>query len=133
MSEDITVPLCNRAVSLLKRRREASPDDATFVFPAHSASGHVVEPKRKWWALRDKADVTDLHLHDLRRTVATWATREGIPYPTVSAMLGHKVEGVTGVYTPPDIESVRDGFEKAIDALLKAAKPAKPTRRKRGT
>lgn len=127
---DIIVPLSSYAKKILKSRKAKAADDAVFVFPAkRGKAGHLVEPKKKWWELRKRAGVPDLKMHDLRRTVATWATTAGTPYPTVQGMLGHCVEGVTGVYARVDVEAVRDAFEKTTAALLAAAKPKKQTKK----
>jgi integrase len=64
--EAITVPLVPEALQVLKARASASP----WVFPAESKTGHYEEPKRAWGTLCRRAELNDLRIHDLRRTMA---------------------------------------------------------------
>lgn len=44
---------------------------------------------RQWRRVRDKAGITDLSIHDLRRTYVTRLIRTGVPLPTVQRLAGH--------------------------------------------
>ena len=118
--ESITVPLSSHALTLLKRRRGKAAEGAVYVFPSsRAASGHMTEPKKKWWALRERAGTPDVTLHDLRRTVGSWATNQGVAYPVVKAMLGHAGGGdVTAIYSRVDVETVRNAFERTTRGML---------------
>jgi integrase len=122
--EAIELPLSSYATAVLDRRGKRADPNATFVFPSkRAASGHMTEPKKRWQALRARAGLDDLTLHDLRRTVGSWASMTGTPYAVVKAMLGH-AEGkdVTMIYARSDTETVRAAFENTTRAMLIKAK-----------
>ena len=75
---------------------------SSFVFPS---PGDPRRPNsrsaiaRLWRALRDRAGIPDMRLHDLRHSYATEAVRNGIPLPVVSKLLGHSDIKTTMRYT----------------------------------
>lgn len=120
----VDIPLVPQAVAILESRRDAGPDTPSeHVFPSRRSDAkvpHLAEPKGAFSRVCKAAGIRDLRLHDLRRTVASWATMQGVPYPVVARMVGHKVQGVTGIYARFDLSAVRDGFERTVNAMLDA-------------
>lgn len=118
---DITVPLSRYAVAVLKRRKELAADNAVYVFPAkRAASGHIEEPKKAWWAMRERAGIPDVTMHDIRRSVTSWATAAGVPDVVRKRMLGHAGGAdVTDIYSRAGVEVVRDAFEKTTREMLR--------------
>jgi integrase len=43
-----------------------------WVFLGNSAVGHIVEPAKAWQRIRARARVSDVRIHDLRHTLASW-------------------------------------------------------------
>lgn len=129
--QPLTIPLTARAADLLQRRRDADPDSA-FVFPATSASGHLTAPKKPWRALLDAAGLSDLRLHDLRRSLGSWAVNTGASLPVIGAALGHRSAATTQIYARLQVDPVREAMQRAQDAMLVAAEaaPEKPTKPK---
>lgn len=114
------VPLTGAAVAVLRRRR---PQDAQgFVFPAASASGHMTPPKARWADLLARAGLTDLRLHDLRRSIASWAAMTGASLPVIGAALGHKDNKSTAIYARLQTDPVRAAVERATRAMLDGAR-----------
>jgi integrase len=122
----VAVPLSRPVVEILERRKSEidpkakDPRDA-YVFPNRSSTSdrlYIAEPKGVMKRLCEQADIAPVRLHDLRRTLASWATMNGTPYPVVARMIGHKVQGVTGVYARFDLEAVRKAFEQTAEAML---------------
>ncbi len=74
--ESHTIPLIPQAVSILKERLERKTNQWVFSSPA-SKSGHIEEPKRAWKNLLKRADIQDLRIHDLRRTLGSWQAATG--------------------------------------------------------
>lgn len=65
------------------------------------------------------AGLSNLHLHDLRRTLGTWMLSSGSPIAVVSKKLGHSsIRTTESVYAHmlPDVAS--DATEKALDEML---------------
>lgn len=128
---DMVVPLVPAVVSILKARQK----DATgpYVFPNRKRSGavgHLTEPKAGFSRVCKAAGIENLRLHDLRRTLGSWANMQGIPYTTVAAMLGHKAQGTTSIYARLDIATLRKAFETTVSAMLATTK-AKHVKKKR--
>lgn len=52
-----------------------------------------------WTRVRALAEITDVRIHDLRHTFASYAVLEGHPIPMVAKLLGHKRVSSTFRYT----------------------------------
>ena len=120
------VPLSYDAVAILKRRQKAS--ECPWVFPAHHGGGHLKDPMRAWRSILKRAGITNLRVHDLRRTMGSWQTKTGASRPIVGKLLGHRREETTAIYGRLDLEPVRESVTAATNAMMKAAKPAKKKR-----
>jgi len=113
------VPLVNKALNILRERHETHPD-AEFVFPSRSKTGHLTEPKKAWKKLLERAQLEDLRLHDLRRSLGSWQAATGANLSVISKTLNHKDLATTGIYARLDLEPVREAMEKATNAMLEA-------------
>lgn len=92
-----------------------------YVFPSkrrEAKTPHLAEPKTGFKRICQAAGITGLRLHDLRRTVASIATMDGVPYPVVARMLGHTAQGVTAIYARTDLTAVRAAFERTAGIML---------------
>jgi len=45
---------------------------------------------------------------------------QGVPYPIVARMAGHKPQGVTAIYARYDMQSLREAYERTVAAMLSA-------------
>jgi integrase len=115
----MTLPLTRRALEVLTRRRAADPSGA-FVFPADSATGHMVMPKKLWAAFVATTGLSDFRLHDLRRSAGSWAAMTGASLPIVGAALGHKSAASTEVYARLQVDPVLAALQRAQDAMALA-------------
>lgn len=116
----MTLPLTRRALEVLTRRREADAK-AAFVFPAASATGHMVMPKRQWAVFVKASGLTDFRLHDLRRSAGSWAAMTGASLPIIGKALGHKSSASTEVYARLQTDPVLAALQRAQDAMAAAA------------
>lgn len=73
---------------LLKDSKEID-DDCPWVFPGKGASGHMVDPGNAWETLRKDLGMSDLWLHDLRRSLASSMANTGADVSIVRAALNH--------------------------------------------
>lgn len=114
-------PLGKPARDLLQRLKSSETADKTFVFPSATGKSHTVAVPKFWRnhvqkavAERAKAQKIDpldhLTLHGLRHSFAGTAESLGLTIPTIAALLGHSLGGVTGGY-----------ILKRLDAALIAA------------
>ncbi|MDC0676075.1 site-specific integrase [Nannocystis radixulma] len=91
---------------------------------------------RSWARARKLAGLTDVHLHDLRHSVASDAIMNGVPLEVVGKMLGHKNYRTTQRYAHIADYVLRDAVNLTSKVIVRAgrsgakAKPPKgsPTR-----
>jgi len=97
--------------------------DSPWVFPSlASASGHIEEPKKAWKRTLERAGISDLRIHDLRRTMASWQVRTGANSFTIGKTLGHKNQQATAVYARVSKDVTRDSMENAVNEMFKYSK-----------
>jgi integrase len=70
----------------------------------------------------DGAQLDDIRIHDLRRTMGSWQARTGASLAIIGKSLGHKSQQATAVYARLDLDPVRAAMETATAAMLEAAK-----------
>jgi integrase len=99
---------------------------STFVFPAISATGHISPPNKRWKQLLEDAGLTDLRLHDLRRSLGSWAAITGASLPVIGRALGHKTAAATMVYARLQHDPIVEAMERATTAMLDKANVAQP-------
>lgn len=130
------VTLAPEAVMILRDRLDTRTHGETFVFPGDGKTGHLVEPKAAWRGVLKRAGIENLRLHDLRRTLGSWQTRQGASMAIIGKSLNHKSQQATAIYARLDLDPVRQSVNNATAAMLEAGgvKPAAevmPIRRKR--
>ena len=122
--ESQTIPLAPQAISILKELLKNKNSD--WVFPsALSKSGHIEEPKKAWKSLLERADIKDLRIHDLRRTLGSWQAATGANSFIIGKSLGHKTQHATAIYARLNIDPVRESVNRATDAMFATANKAK--------
>ena len=114
-----TVTLSPEALDLLRNRKLAGSD--TFVFPGTGKTGHLMEPKKGWKRILERAGIEDLRIHDLRRTLGSWQAKTGASLAIIGKSLNHKNQNTTAIYARLDLDPVRASVEKATNAMLEAA------------
>ena len=111
------VPLSPEAIHILKKRFTLKEND--WAFPsATSKSGHLEEPKSAWKRILKRAELQDLRLHDLRRTLGSWQAATGANSYVIGKSLGHKTQQATAIYARLNIDPVRESMEKATSAMM---------------
>jgi integrase len=112
------VPLTPAAIQTLASRRKKANDNAEFIFPSRSsATGHIIDVKKKWTVFRERAQIPDVRLHDLRRTKGSYAALSGESLQKIAAVLGHKSLGSTQIYARLNEEAARQA-SMAADATM---------------
>ncbi len=115
-SETMIVPLIAPALQILKARKATTR--SVFVFHSPRAkSGHIEEPKRAWQALLKRANLKDVRIHDLRRTMGSYQTMTGASSTVVGKTLGHKSQAATAVYARLNLDPVRASMEAAVEMM----------------
>jgi integrase len=115
--EPLTVSLPQLAINILAIRKETSTNE--WVFPSlTSKSGHLEEPKRAWKRILKRADIKDLRIHDLRRTLGSWQAATGATTAIIGKSLGHKNKNTTAIYERLNLDPVKQAVERATDAMI---------------
>lgn len=133
---DLRVPLVGRAEAVVRRRLLAAPGER--LWPSRSALGHVhqkalgvavwchmpeCELRPEW--VRPRLPVVGWAPHDLRRTARTQLAALGCPDDVAEAILGHKVQGVAGVYNRHRYDAERrEWLDRLAVRLEQIAGPA---------
>lgn len=121
----IMVPLAPPALALLVGRHEAR-NGSPWVFPSHGKAGHVTDPRKAWQRVVARAGIQDLHVHDLRRSLGSWAAAGGTSLAIIGAALGHRDVKSTQVYSRLQVDVVREAVTKTTQAMLTAANGPPP-------
>lgn len=66
-------------------------------------------------------DMTDLRIHDLRRTLGSWQAKTGASLTIIGKSLNHKTHQATAIYARLDLDPVRQSVNTATQAMLEAA------------
>jgi integrase len=116
--EPINIALVAAALRILDTRKAESTSE--WVFPGVGKRGHLVEPKTAWKRILKRAQLTDLRIHDLRRTLGSWQAILGTSLPIIGKSLGHKSLSATEIYARLNLDPVRESVNRATDAMLLA-------------
>ena len=112
-----TITLSSQAIDILKERNKTRSSD--WVFPSSSSkSGHIEEPKKAWKNLLERAEIEDLRIHDLRRTLGSWQAATGANSFIIGKSLGHKTQHATAIYARLNMDPVRESVNRATDAMF---------------
>ena len=117
--ESQTVPLTPEAIEILKSREQTRVND--FVFPGEGVKGYLVSPKKGWARILERAQIKNLRIHDLRRTLGSWQAAIGASLAIIGKSLGHKDVSTTAIYARLGLDPVRQAMEAATGAILAAA------------
>jgi integrase len=112
----LTIPLTAVAREVLAARRLQAPGE--WVFPSRAASGHIGDYQKQWTALLESAGLKDMRLHDLRRSLGSWAAMQGASLTIIGRALGHRSNDATHVYARLHTDPVLDAMERAQAAMF---------------
>ena len=121
-----TVPLMPEALAILQSRKEVAKKKAVFVFPGPGKKGHLIEPRKGWLRILKRAKLSDLRIHDLRRTLGSWQAKTGASLAIIGKSLNHKNQQTTAIYARLDLDPVRQSMETATSAMLEAGGMKQP-------
>lgn len=65
--------------------------------------------------------MSDLRIHDLRRTLGSWQAKTGASLVIIGKSLNHKSQAATAIYARLDLDPVRQSVNTATSAMLEAA------------
>lgn len=112
--EPHVVPLNALATELLKRIKRTSGNPYIF----STKFGHLVNCDKAWRLIRSVADMPDLRIHDLRRSVGSLMAEDNKSLHVIGAFLGHKNSSTTATYARLGQEPAADALQDYGDRLL---------------
>jgi integrase len=119
--DPLTVALSMQAIEILNDRRAKT--NSEWVFPSDgSASGHLADPKKAWQRILARAEIKDLRIHDLRRSLGSWQASTGASGYVIGKSLGHKSQQATQIYARLNLDPVRESVERATQAMMAAGR-----------
>lgn len=116
------IPLPTRSIKLLKKRRKIIEEAELFVFPGSGSTGHLAEPRKAWKRFLERANITNLRIHDLRRTMGSWQAKTGASLLIIGKSLNHKSTQTTASYSVLDMDPVSDSMNTGTEAMYKAGR-----------
>jgi integrase len=119
--DPLRIPLVPEAIEILKSRA----NNSEFVLAANGKSGHLHDPRKGFHRVLNNAGISNMRIHDLRRTLASWQARTGASLLIIGKTLGHKSPQATAIYSRLDIDPVRQAMQIATRAMIKAAHESK--------
>lgn len=117
-TDEMYIPLTSKAIEILKSRID---NGSEWVFPSDSVTGHICSPKKYWNEIRTEAGMQDLRIHDLRRSLGSWAANTGASLPIIGEALGHKNQESTKIYARLANQPVLMAMEKATEMMFELA------------
>lgn len=127
--DPLVVSLTDQAMAVLQRRWTERTEGDAYVFPSHGASGHITEPKFAWKRIIARAKITNLRIHDLRHTGASWMAIGNASLSIIGKALGHKSHQSTARYAHVNRSAAATALQSATNAMAQLA-PAAPVQGK---
>lgn len=115
---DHIVPLSTVAIALFEEipRQPGNP----WVFCSRVKGRHLRDVNTTWRAVRSKAGLDDVILHDFRRTAGSWLAQSGYSLLVIQKLLNHTIAGATAIYARMSADAVRDAVEDYAQKLMAA-------------
>jgi integrase len=88
-----------------------------LIFPSRRLAERSFSVPKSWTALRAKAGLQDVRLHDLRHSFASVAIRDGISLTLISRLLGHALPETTERYAHLADDAVTEAADRVCGAI----------------
>ncbi len=109
------VPLPPEAVELLADLLGAH--DGPWVIPGRKPGTHLANIDEAWRAIRERAGLGDVRIHDLRHSYASRALALGEALPVIGKLLGHSKMETTARYAHLAPHSAQEAAERVAESI----------------
>jgi integrase len=116
-----TIPLTGPAIEILLRRQTMRAGEP-WVFPGLTGVGPIVGLPKAWSRILVRAGISNLRIHDIRRSVGTALARGGASPHIIATGLGHRSIASAKAYVRLAGEDARHALEGAIFSLTARSK-----------
>jgi len=106
-----------------------------YLFPGRKPGRPLVNINKAWGRIRKDANLEDVWLHDLRRTVGSWLANSGKSLHLIGQVLRHKKTETTQIYARIAEDATREAMEahgKQVMGLAGKGPVAEVVKIKRG-
>jgi integrase len=111
------VVLSDNALVILRQRYQDNQKLVTpssYVFPGDKdIENHLKDPKRAFERIKTRMNTSDIRIHDLRRTLASYMAINGASLPMIGQALNHKSQVSTAIYARLSQNPVLDAVNHA--------------------
>ncbi len=120
------VPLGAAALEALNAVPRDKASMSPFLFPAEAetlkgaAPKHYVGTPRVWAKIKASAGLSNVRLHDLRHTFASFGLAGGLSLPLIAAILGHRDVKTTQQYAHLADDPVKSAADRTAAAISHA-------------
>ena len=115
-------PLSTRAMKVLQQMPRFSGNP--YVIPGDKEGSHLVNISKSWNRVRTRAELKDIRLHDLRRSVGSWLAMSGHSLPVIGKVLGHSSPRTTQIYARLTDDAARLALESHAHQLIEVLQQA---------
>lgn len=88
-----------------------------YVIAGDKEGTYLVNLEKPWDAIREKAKIQGVRIHDLRHTFASYAIQGGMSLEMIGALLGHSQTSTTKRYAHLATTQHRDNSEKVAKSI----------------
>lgn len=100
-------------------------EDNPHVIVGLKPGAHLVNLQKPWRAIRGRAGLEDVRLHDLRHSFASFAAAGGSSLPVIGKLLGHTQAATTERYAHLAADPLRNANEETGQRLAAIMKPTR--------
>jgi len=120
--KDHMVPLMDGAIKIFQGITKVDGNPYVFPSPSPKLKGKpLADINGKWEKIREEAGLTDVRIHDLRRTCGSILAQAGVALELIQQILNHSNPEMTRVYARLAPQQIRDALTitgEKIDNLL---------------
>lgn len=93
------------AVTVLEQIKASDLVPASpWIIPGRNPERHLINLRKPWTRITEKAGLQHVRLHDLRHTAASMAVAQGMNLPIIGRLLGHRNASTTHRYAHVDTD-----------------------------
>lgn len=112
------LPLSNAALAVLEQIPRVTNNP--YIIVGKNEGEHLVNLDRAWNRVREEANMTDVHIHDLRRSVGSWMAQAGNSLHLIGKVLNHSNASTTAIYARFQQDHVRDVLNHHGDSIFRS-------------
>ncbi|AZL16333.1 tyrosine-type recombinase/integrase [Rickettsiales endosymbiont of Stachyamoeba lipophora] len=111
------IPLSQPAVELISNIPRI--DNNPYLLPGHVKGKHLINISKPWNRIRKNANLENVRLHDLRRTVGSWLAQSGKSLHLIGKVLNHSNQRTTAIYAHFARNDIEEALEEHGQKILK--------------